>query len=139
MNISRLVFFSFFLSLAFLDSALAEDDRLKKFVAVQEMVSMVQNEEAQFVVLLRRYFIEGREYRAFQLNVSPSHAEKLVQTNDGFEGYFMFPKEIIHQEAWAGHEINDDVVRVKLKVWLDDINMIIGIKRSGEQFNVYPN
>ena len=135
----RHVFISFFLSIGFINSAGANDNQLKKFLAVQEMVNMVQKEEAQFVVMLRRYYIDGREYRSFQLNVSPSHSKNMTQTNDGFEAYFMFPKEMIHREAWVGNEINDRIVRVKLKVMLDDINMIIGITRSGEQFNVYPN
>lgn len=135
----RLVLFCFFLCSTFLNPAYCQENGLKKFLAVQEMVGMVQKEEAQFVVMLLRYFIEGREYSSFQLNVSPSHVKNIVQTNDGFEGYFKFPKEIIHQEAWAGNEINDRVVRVKLKVRLDDILMIIGFKRSGEQFNLYGN
>ena len=131
--------FSVCLFASLFNPATAENNRLKKFLAVQEMVGMVQREEAQFVVMLRRYFIEGREYTAFQINVSPDHAKHLVQTNDGFEGYFKFPKEIVHQEAWKGNLINDRIVQVKLKVRLDDINMIIGLTRAGKQFSVYPN
>ena len=139
MHERRIFYFGLFIFSALLNSTLADETRLDKFLAVQEMVGMVQREEAQFSVMLQRYFIEGREYFASLLSVSPAHTENMVQTNDGFEGLFLFPKEIIHQEAWVGNAVDDRVVRVKVKVRLDDIYMIIGWTRAGDQFSLYPN
>ena len=84
----QFILFSLLLSMIFLNTVNADDNRTRKFFAVQEMVSMVQkNEDIQFKIMLRRYFIEGLSYSATMLTVSPRHTFDIVQTNDGFKAF----------------------------------------------------
>ena len=137
MRTRPIIFFCILLSMVLVNAAKAQDDRIRKFFAVQEMVGMVrQNEQILFTVMLKRYFIEGVPYPATMLKVSPGHTFDIEQINDGFTAFVLFPKNIVHQAA-RKNEIRDGVVKVSLKVLLDDIYMIVGHKKSGEQINLY--
>lgn len=115
----------------------AQDERTRKFFAIQEVIEHVQRQDQiQFSVMLSRYFVEGRSYFASMLTITPGYVFDLKQTNDGFEGYFLFPKDIIHEEA-QNDEVKPGVVKVHLKALLDDIFLIVGHDKSGNQIDLY--
>ena len=134
----RFVALCFILSIASLNLAFSQDEKARKFFAVQEMVSSVQkNENIRYTVLLKRYFIEGVPYSTTMMTVSPKHTFNIAQTSDGFEAFALFRKEDVHKEAYKDNKVTEGVAKVKLKVLLDDIFLIIGHKESGEQINLY--
>jgi hypothetical protein len=134
----RFVTFCFILSIVSLNPAFAQDDKARKFFAVQEMVNSVQkNEKIRYTVMLKRYFIEGVPYSTTMMTVSPKHTFNIAQTNDGFEAFALFRKEDVHKEAYKDNKAAEGVAKVKLKVLLDDIFLIVGHKESGEQITLY--
>lgn len=134
----RFVTLCFILSIVSPNPAFAQDDKTRKFIAVQEMVNSVQkNEKILYTVLLKRYFIEGVPYSATMMTVSPEHTFNIVQTNDGFEALTLFRKEDVHKKAYKDNKAAEGIAKVKLKVLLDDIFLIVGHKESGEQIKLY--
>jgi len=134
----RFIILCFLLSSVSLNLVFAQDDKARKFFAVQEMVNSVQkNENIRYTVMLKRYFIEGVPYSTTMMTVSPKHTFNIAQTNDGFEAFVLFRKEDIHKKAYKDNKVSEGVAKVKLRVFLDDIFLIVGHKESGEQINLY--
>jgi len=134
----RFIILCFSLSIVSSNPTFAQDDKTRKFIAVQEMVNSVQkNEKILYTVLLKRYFIEGVPYSATMMTVSPEHTFNIVQTNDGFEALALFRKEDVHKKAYKDNKDAEGIAKVKLKVFLDDIYLIFGHKESGEQIKLY--
>jgi hypothetical protein len=110
------------------------EDLQEVFLAVKNMVEMSNADNPPvFFVGLWKYYIEGEEYLASGLTVSPSHIRNLRQTQTGFEGEAYFPGDFLTRKAIAGKKPNPaGVYEVHMRVDLHDIFTIVGKKRAGE-------
>jgi hypothetical protein len=126
------------------DPSVLSEENFERFFAVKTMIDMLNTKEPPKFFLRfapdRGYEIEGERYRAPGLHISVNHTPNLRQTADGFEcDAFFPPQRLTEHGAKAGAQEQTGVLRVKMRVSLDDFSDIIGGQKggSGRQLNLY--
>jgi hypothetical protein len=122
------------------DLKLLPAEQHEKFYAVQTMISMLGvKDPPAFFVMLFKYYIEGEPYMASGLTVSPGHTPNIRQTPTGFECDTFFEPHMLTDHAQKGKEVVNGVMKVRMKVELEDIRIIVGKLSGGKggQINLY--
>ena len=119
------------------DTSQKRDDHQRKSAAVKTMTELLATEDLpNFFVMLFKYYIEGEEYRTSGLTLSKDKTENVSRTPRGFECDAYFAPEMVHSEA-RKEKIANGRVRVRMKVNLEDIQMIIMFRQDGTQAILY--
>lgn len=104
------------------------DELAERFVQVKAMAEALRTPGAgSFFVMLTRYTIEGEEYFASALTVSPTATPNLVQTQAGFTCDAFFPPGLLRPNALRGKRKRGGKVAVRLEVHLADIIQILAM------------
>ncbi len=108
------------------------DHLAERFVEVKAMAELLRAPDPHtFFVMLTRYFIEGEEYRASALTVSPTATPNLRQTQTGFVCDAFFAPRLLSAIALRGKREEDGLVTVQLSAQLEDIISILDITGGG--------
>ncbi|XVV10952.1 hypothetical protein ACQP2X_39860 [Actinoplanes sp. CA-131856] len=105
----------------------AERDRLAQiYLDVQGMARALARPGApSFMILLSKYVIDGEEYSATGLTVSPEATPNLRQTASGFECDASFLPDQLAPSSSQGKEIVNGEIVVRMTVYLRDIAQVI--------------
>jgi hypothetical protein len=119
------------------DPFLVPQDQHRKFFAIKNMLELLGSKDPpKFFVVLMKYYIEDEEYRASGLTVTSSHTPNIRQTQQGFECDAFFPPNMLTAHSMAGKEVVNNIIKVRMKVKMEDIFALVGSTESGQQLNL---
>jgi hypothetical protein len=115
-----------------------EENRERKFRAVQEMIEMLNSlESSQFHVMLFKYYIDTEPYSTSALTVSHVCTPNIREAPNGFECDAFFPPEMLRSQEKEGKEEINGTIKVRLYVNLDDVVGICATAAKGETIPLY--
>jgi hypothetical protein len=117
-----------------------DTEYLRRAFAVRNMRELLDAEpESRFHVGLRwNYIIEDEVYGANALTVSRTHTPNLVPTQEGFECDAFFKPGDLTDHAKDGKTPINDLIRVRMRVELDKLGFIVGMRGDGADVALLP-